>query len=84
MKLRVWPGTLSAEVVAALSRCKTIDDRKTAKLACGALVNLASCAENREILSTTNVVRVHCSMLLNLANTTPDGPVSMAGIGSQH
>mmetsp|Transcript_9110 Transcript_9110/g.20266 ORF Transcript_9110/g.20266 Transcript_9110/m.20266 type:complete len:628 (+) Transcript_9110:84-1967(+) len=46
------------EVVNALSRCSSMEDRKTAKLACGALVNLASSSDNREILSNTDVVRV--------------------------
>lgn len=38
-------------VLSALSACKAYDDRKVAKLALGALSNLASCEENRVLFS---------------------------------
>merc|ERR1719384_1542791 len=52
-------------VLAALAGCTAHKDRKVAKLALGALLNLASCVPNRDILATTDVVPI----LLNAART---------------
>lgn len=52
-------------VLAALAGCTTHNDRKVAKLALGALLNLASCVPNRDILATTDAVPI----LLNAART---------------
>lgn len=46
------------EVVTALGRCRMNDDRKVAKLALGALMNLSSSEANREILAQTEVVPI--------------------------
>jgi len=52
-------------IVTALARCKAYDDRKVAKLALGALHNLASCEQNRDLFSKIHAVRV----LLDVART---------------
>mmetsp|Transcript_87925 Transcript_87925/g.251981 ORF Transcript_87925/g.251981 Transcript_87925/m.251981 type:complete len:626 (-) Transcript_87925:317-2194(-) len=52
-------------VISALAACKAHDDRKVAKLALGALSNLASCEQNRDLLSKTDVVPI----LLNVSRT---------------
>lgn len=52
-------------IVTALARCKTYDDRKVAKLALGALHNLASCEQNRDLFSQNHAVQV----LLDVART---------------
>lgn len=44
------------EILKTLSKCTTHDDRKVAKLALGALANLASCEANREIIAKTDAV----------------------------
>lgn len=46
------------EVVTALGRCNGADDRKVAKLALGALMNLSSSEANRDILAQTEVVPI--------------------------
>eukprot|EP00929_Paragymnodinium_shiwhaense_P118747 TRINITY_DN90664_c0_g1_i1.p1 TRINITY_DN90664_c0_g1~~TRINITY_DN90664_c0_g1_i1.p1 ORF type:complete len:630 (-),score=155.50 TRINITY_DN90664_c0_g1_i1:56-1945(-) len=54
--IRVQLGESGAleEVLNALSKCQGQDDRKVAKLALGALANLATCEANCEILSRLN------------------------------
>lgn len=43
-------------IVAALDGCQGYDDRKVAKLAMGAIMNLATCEPNREILAQIQAV----------------------------
>jgi len=45
-------------ILVVLGGCKTHNDRKVAKLALGALLNLASCEPNRDILAGTEVVTI--------------------------
>jgi len=53
------------EVLAALDQCKAYDDRKVAKLALGALSNLASSEANRNVIGRLDAVPI----LLNAART---------------
>jgi hypothetical protein len=46
------------ELVTTLQRCRLNDDRKVAKLALGALMNLSTSEANRELLAATDVVPV--------------------------
>lgn len=57
-------GKLGAiqEVVTALSRCSTEEDRKVSKLGLGALWNLATCSENLDILAQVEAPAVLLSV----------------------
>lgn len=59
-RLRSQLGECGAiqEILKALSKCTSGDDRKVAKLALGALANLASCEANREIIANTDAVAI--------------------------
>jgi len=59
-KLRSQLGECGAiqEILKVLSKCTSRDDRKVAKLALGALSNLASCEANREIIAKTDAVAI--------------------------
>jgi len=56
------------QVVSALAKCHVHDERKVAKLALGALMNLSSCEANRNILATTEVVPVILGAARNFMN----------------
>jgi len=58
LRVQLGESGVIEEVIATLSKCKTGEDRKVAKLALGALANLASCEANRDILARTEAVPV--------------------------
>lgn len=57
-RIMLGEGAVLQEVVGALARCRGAADRKVAKLALGALSNLASCEGNREKLVVFDCVPV--------------------------
>jgi len=58
LRVQLGQSGVIEEVIATLSKCKTGEDRKVAKLALGALSNLASSEPNRDIVARTEAVPI--------------------------
>jgi len=58
LRVQLGESGVIEEVLATLSKCTTTEDRKVAKLALGALSNLASCEPNRDVIARTDAVPV--------------------------
>jgi len=58
LRVQLGESGVIQEVLATLSKCRTHDDRKVAKLALGTLSNLASSEPNRDVFSRTDVAPI--------------------------
>lgn len=58
IRVQLGESEVIQAVLAALAKCRTYDDRKVAKLALGALSNLASSEPNRAVMAKTDAVSI--------------------------